>query len=323
VGYGWADSVHPEDRAGCIKAYSEAFDARQPFTQEYRVRLHDGQYRWVSDHCVPRYDAQQNFLGFIGSCMDVTERKRAEAESRRSQEELAHASRVSVLGQMAGSLAHELNQPLTTIVSNGQAAQRFMKADRRNDDEVRDALKEIVEQGQRAGETIAGLHAMLKSDLGQMGEQDMNRAVKEVVELVRTDLVIRHVTPVLRLDPLLPTVRGHGVQLRQVVLNLVMNACDAMADVPADRRRLTIESRGLTADEVEVSVADSGPGFPDEMLSHAFEPFRTTKPKGLGLGLAICQSIISIHGGRVVAANNSDQGATVRFTLPRRNESDP
>src|SRR5262249_43512543 len=113
LGYGWAESIHPEDRAGCIKTASEAFDARQPFTQEYRVRRHDGQYRWVSDHGVPRYDAQQNFLGFMGSCMDATERKQAEAEAQRSQGELAHVSRVSILGELAGSLAHELNQPLT------------------------------------------------------------------------------------------------------------------------------------------------------------------------------------------------------------------
>jgi C4-dicarboxylate-specific signal transduction histidine kinase len=137
--------------------------------------------------------------------------------------------------------------------------------------------------------------------------------------MIRSDLVIRGVTPVLRLDPRLPSVSGHGVQLRQVLLNLVMNACDAMAHVPAEQRQLTIQSGRVAADEVEVSVADSGSGFQEEMLQHMFEPFRTTKAKGLGLGLAICRSIIRTHGGRLFAANNPDKGATLRFTLPVQN----
>src|SRR5262249_21156094 len=126
LGYGWAESLHPEDRAGCMKTYTEAFEARQPFTHEYRVRRHDGQYRWVSGYAVPRYDAQHNFLGYFGSCVDVTEKKEAEDEAQRSREELAHVSRVSVLGELAGSLAHELNQPLTAILSNAAAVQFLM-----------------------------------------------------------------------------------------------------------------------------------------------------------------------------------------------------
>jgi PAS domain S-box-containing protein len=317
LGDGWTEGVHPEDLSHCLKIYGESFDARQPFTIEYRLRRHDGQYRWLSDHGVPRYDTRKTFLGYIGSCVDVTERKEAEAQAQRSQQELAHVGRVSTLGALAGSLAHELNQPLTAIVSSAEAAQRFMSGAQSNDEEVRDALKDIAEQGQRAGEIIAGMRAMLKKDPGQMGAQDMNLIVREVIEMVRSDLVNRRVTARLRLDPLLPPVKGHGVQLRQVLLNLVMNGCDAMSDPRVDRRELTIESRRMpAANEVEVSVTDSGPGFPEEMLRHAFEPFRTTKAKGLGLGLAICRSIIATHRGRLVAANNAGEGATLRFTLP-------
>ena len=297
LGHDWTEGIHPEDLEQCRNTYTESFDARQPFTMDYRLRCHDGKYRWLSDHGVPRYDTQKQFLGYIGSCVDVTERREAEAEVQRSHQELTHVSRVSNLGALAGSLAHELNQPLTAIVSNAEAAQQFMAGERTNDHELRDALKDIAEQGQRAGDIIAGMRAMLKKDPGQTAAQNINLAVRQVLEMVRSDLLARRVTLVLQLDPLLPTVKGHDVQLRQVVLNLVTNACDAMSGIPPDRRKLTVRSRRLTPNQVEVSVADCGPGFPEEMLQHQFEPFRTTKSDGLGLGLAICKSIVAAHAG--------------------------
>jgi len=315
VGYGWAECIHPEDRARCIKTVSEAFDARQPFTQEYRVLRHDGRYRWVSDHGVPRYDSQHNFLGFMGSCVDVTEKKEAEDKAQRSQEELAHVSRVSILGELAGSLAHELSQPLTAVVSSAEAAQRMMNGAYRNDEELRDTLKDVVVEGRRAGEIIAGMRAMLNKAPGQMEAQDVNVAVREVLEMVHSDLVNRRVAPVLRLGSRLPPVLAQSVQLRQVLLNLVMNACDAMSDVTTGQRLLTIETKRSNGEEVEVLVADNGPGFSPEILEHLFEPFHTTKPKGLGLGLAICRSIIEAHGGQLVAGNTNGRGASLRLTL--------
>lgn len=322
MGVGWAESVHPDDRANCLKTCHDSFDARKPFTLEYRVRRHDGQYRWILDHGVPRYDARKQFLGYIGSCVDVTERREAEAEAQRSHQELAHVNRVSTLGALTGSLAHELRQPLTAIVTNAEAGQRFVDGGRVNDEEVREALKEIAEEGRRAGKIIAEMRAMLKSEPAPMARQDMNLVVTAVLEMVRSDLVTRGVTTELRLDPRLPAVNGHGVQLRQVILNLVMNACDAMSEESAGRRKLTIESKRAGANEVEVSVADTGSGFQEEVLGHAFESFRTTKAQGLGLGLSICQSIIASHGGCLMAANNGDKGATVRFTLLAQDERD-
>jgi PAS domain S-box-containing protein len=320
LGDGWAEGLHPEDAAGCVKTYVESFDARLPFTMEYRLRRHDGHYRWVSDHGVPRYDAEQNFVGYIGSCIDVTEQRCAEEEAARSREELAHVSRVSTLGELAGSLAHELYQPLSAIIANVEVVQLLMGGEVKSDKEVGEVLTDIGKQGQRAGEIIEGIRGMLKKEPEQMAGQDLNVAVKNVLDMVRHDLTKRGVRPVLQLDPELPPVNGYGVQLRQVILNLVMNACEAMADTRAGGRELTIESKCVAAaEEVEVSVADTGSGFPEEILRHVFEPFRTTKPKGLGLGLAICRSIIDKHGGRLVAMNNRDRGATVRFTLPVQN----
>ena len=318
VGNGWVEGVHPEDLTHCLKIYNESFDARRAFTMEYRLRRHDGQYRWISDHGVPRYDTGEAFLGYIGSCVDLTERKEAEAEAQRSRDELAHVSRLSTLGALAGSIAHELNQPLASIVFNAKAAQRLMEGEWSNAHEVREALNDIAEQGLRAGEVIAGMRSMLQKDTGQMAVQDVNQLVTKVLEMLHSDLLTRRVRLALRLDPLLPKVNGHGVQLRQVVLNLVMNACEAMSQEPVGQRRLTIESRRVADNQVEVSVADTGPGFPKKMLQNPFEPFQTTKVKGLGLGLTICSTIITAHGGSLVPANNADKGATIRFTLPAR-----
>ena len=320
LGDGWLDGVHPEDLATCRKIYYESFDGRLPFTMEYRLRRHDGKYRWISDRGVPRYDARNQFQGYIGSCVDVTERKEAEAEAERSQQELAHVSRVSTLGALAGSLAHELRQPLAAIVVSAEAAQQLMESPRPDEEEIRDTLNDIAEQGRRAGEIIAEMRAMLKKDPGQMAAQNMNQIVRAALEMVRSDLVSGRVLPVLRLDPNLPPVYGHAVQLQQVVLNLVINARDAMSEEPVDQRKLTIESKRVAGNEVEISVIDTGPGFSEEMFLNAFEPFRTTKAKGLGLGLAICRSIITAHGGRFVVANNGDKGAAIRFTLPAQNE---
>jgi PAS domain S-box-containing protein len=319
-------TIHPDDRDSVSQAIANAIAGDGTFEDIHRRVLPDGQVRWIAARARVEFDAAHKPLKMRGVGLDITARKLAEeqaeeaaAEAQRLQQELAHVSRVSLLGELAGSLAHELNQPLTAIVASAAAAEEYMKEDRRNDEELRDALKDMREQGQRAGEIISRIRAMLRKDPGQMSRQDINIAVKEVLEMVHSELVIRRVTPVLLLDPLLPPVNGHGVQLRQVLLNLVINACDAMIDVPARQRQLTIESRRMSDREVEVSVADSGPGFPDEMLLHAFEPFYTTKAKGLGLGLAICRSIIRTHGGRLFAANNGDGGATLRFTLPVQN----
>jgi PAS domain S-box-containing protein len=317
-GCGWSDVVHPEDLENCLKTINEAFDIRKPFVIEYRMRRHDGQFRWILDQGVPRYNARKQFLGYIGSCVDVTERREAEAEALRSQQQLAHVSRVSTLGALAGSLAHELRQPLAAIVVNAEAARRLMEHQQLNDEEVLDALNDIAKQGRRAGGIIAEMRAMLKKDPGQMAEEDMNLVVKAVLEMVRNDLVTNRVKLVLRLDPLLPPVYGHAVQLQQVVLNLVLNACEALSEEP-DQRKLTIESKRVPGNEVEISVVDTGPGFSEEMFLNAFEPFRTTKAKGLGLGLAICRSIITAHGGKFVVANNGDKGAAIRFTLPTQN----
>jgi PAS domain S-box-containing protein len=319
LGYGWAESLHPEDRAGCIKLYGEAFDARQPFTVEYRVRRHDGQYRWISDHGVPRYDAQQNFLGYFGSCVDITEQKRAEEEALRMRDELAHVSRVSTLAELGGALAHELNQPLTAILSNAQAAARLLESTPANMGEIREILHDIAEEDRRAGGVIVQMRAMLKKGDAKMAPEDVNEIVRDVLSMLHSELLIRKVLPMTHFTPQLPPVRGDRIQLQQVLMNLIVNACDAMAAVPAAERQVTIQTEEVEDGFVQISVADRGSGFSANDSAEMFEAFRTTKPDGLGLGLVICRSIIESHGGRLSVSNNNDRGATVRFTVRTEN----
>ncbi len=321
LGGGWAQGVHSEDLPGCLQTYSEAFDARRPFTMEYRLRRHDGQYRWVSDHGVPRYDAQKNCLGYIGSCVDITDRKDAEAEARRSREELAHLTRVSTLGEMSGSLAHELNQPLAAILSNTKAALRFLDSGTASIGEVREILQDIVAEDLRAGEIIARMSSMLKRKQAKMQSEDLNQIIADALRLMRSELVIRNIRPVTLLAPNLALVRGDRVHLQQVLVNLIVNACDAMNSTPPSDRQITIETRSVDENFVQATVADRGTGFAFVDSKPVFEAFRTTKANGLGLGLPICRSLIELHGGKLWAGNESTGGAAVRFTVRTAREA--
>lgn len=318
-GNGWAEGVHADDLAACMKTYEESFDARRPFTMEYRLRRYDGQYRWILDNGVPYYSVRRDFLGYIGSCIDVTERKDAEADARRTHQELAHATRVATMGVLAGSLAHELNQPLAAILTNAYAAQGFLSGDSTNLDEVRDILRDIIDEDRRASEVVVRMRAMLKKEEARLVVQDLNQIVLEVLGIMRGELMARKTMVITRLASDLKEVRGDRIQLQQVLLNLLVNACDAMGGIRVPDRQVTIETRGIEGGQVQVSVSDRGPGFAPEILERDFEAFRTTKPNGLGLGLPICRAIVNSHGGRLWATNNSERGATVHFTLGLHN----
>jgi len=236
--------------------------------------------------------------------------------TRQQQAELAHLSRVTMLGELSGSLAHELNQPLTAILSNAQAAQRFLAHDKVDLDELRDILKDIVDEDKRAGEVIRRLRLLLKKGEVQHQPLDVNEVVLEVLKLVRSDLVNQGVTAHTELAPGLPLLHGDRVQLQQVLLNLVMNACDAMSGVVRDERQFIIRTKPADGQGVEVAVSDRGRGIPADHIERVFQPFFTTKPHGMGLGLSVCRTILTAHGGKLWAENNPDRGATFHFTLP-------
>ena len=246
---------------------------------------------------------------------DLTEQKRAEAEAREQRLEVAHLSRVAMLGELSGALAHELNQPLTAILANARAAQRLLRVASPDLDELRSILADIAEDDRRAGEVIERLRAFLRKGDIQPGRLDLNQVVTEVLGLVHSDLIQRGVTVDARLSPLLPAVFADRVQLQQVLLNLLLNACDAMADDARGEKRVTIVTAESGTDQVVLSVADQGTGIAPDEMDRVFEPFVTSKPHGLGLGLAICRSIVTAHGGRLWADNNAEGGATFHLML--------
>jgi two-component system sensor kinase FixL len=316
LGNGWTEGVHPDDFDHCIGIYVDAFDARREFTMEYRLRRFDAEYCWVLDHGVPRFESDDTFLGYIGTAIDITERKRTESELRRQRDELAHVNRVSTMGELSASLAHELNQPLTAILSNAQAAQRFLAAQPVAIEELREILDDIVHDDSRASEVIQRMRALVKKEELAFGPLDLASVISDVAALVHSDAILNGVRIVLELNPGLPPARGDKVQLQQVVLNLLLNAFDAMKDCPVIEREVKVQAEMTGADSVRVMVRDRGTGLSGDKLDKIFRPFYTTKRDGLGMGLTISRSIIEAHGGRLWVENNPDRGATFYCTLP-------
>ena len=258
-------------------------------------------------------------LFVLVSIVDITERRKIERETARQRDELAHLSRVAMLGELSGSLAHELNQPLTAILSNAQAAQRFLAQSPPRIDKLAEILTDIVKSDHRAGAVIQRLRSLLRKEEAQRDPLSLNDVVEESLRLMRSDLLNRHVMLSTDLADALPVVSGDRNQLQQVLLNLVINGCDAMDGREVDRR-LLVRTRTTAQGSVEISVADRGAGIPLADLERIFEPFVTTKLYGLGLGLAICRSIVEAHGGLLWATNNADRGATLHCELPAKTD---
>jgi PAS domain S-box-containing protein len=252
---------------------------------------------------------------FLVTIADISERKQREREATLQREELAHLSRVALLSELSGSLAHELNQPLTAILSNAQAALRYMAHTPPNLEEVRESLVNIVESGKRAGEVIRRLRAMLRKDPPDFQALDINEVVQDVLRIIRSDLLNRSVVTELVLAGDLPPIHGDRVQLQQVILNLVINGADAMTD-NTGQRVLAIRSQLLASGRVEVQVSDVGKGIPEADLERIFSAFVTSKSDGMGLGLAVCTTIMQAHQGRLWASNNAGPGATLHLELP-------
>jgi PAS domain S-box-containing protein len=313
--------IHPDDRDAIRLAMARANDGDGQYEVEFRVVLPDGRMRWVVSRGQVEFNGGGKPVRVRGVSMDITTRKQAEADVSQQRAELAHLTRVTMLGELSGSMAHELNQPLTAILSNAQAAIRFLAHDNIDLNEVRDILKDIVEQDNRAGEVIRRLRLLLKKGEVRQQPLDLNDVVQEVLKLIRSDLVNHSVVAHTELATDLPPVKGDRVQLQQVLLNLVMNACDAMnGNSPADRQ-LVVRTELCADKNVRVSVADCGVGLAPDKLEQVFMPFYTTKPHGLGLGLSVCRTIITAHGGNLRAANGEARGAVFYFTIPSLEEA--
>ena len=448
LGDGWVEGVHRDDLQKCLAIYNQAFDARQPFVMQYRLRRNDGEYRWISDQGVPRHDPQERFAGYIGSCVDVTElvnkdqalreseermrvtaeavnlgiwewdltkdeiwatnarralvgwpasgkivwndfmnrlhpddrdrvrqtvdnairsgedfdseyrlilpdgivrwmstrgsvhfddagkparllgismditaRKQAELDAQRDRAELSHLSRVALMGEMSASIAHELNQPLAGILSNAAAGQRFIDRGNVNLREIREMFGDIIADSRRASGVVRGIRGMVKKEPVERGSVDLNEVVMDALRMASPDAVLRSCQLETSLEANLPAINGDPVQLQQVLLNLVINAFDAMRDGPPPGRKVLIATQSNGDGTVRTSVRDHGVGIPEEMRDRVFDPFFSTKTEGLGMGLAIVRSIVEAHGGTITAANAHDGGARFEFILPVNGQS--
>jgi len=309
--------LHPEDRESVVRAVENSLLTGAEYESEYRVVLPNGHMRWIAGRGHVEFDGDGRPVRMRGASLDITKRKQAEEQAARHRNEMAHLSRVTTLGELSGSLAHELNLPLGAILSNAQAAQRILANGNADLAEMREILNDIVSEDKRAAEVIRRLRLWLKKGEVQQHSLRINKVVRDVLELIRTDLINQKVTVDTELSQNLPTVTGDPVQLQQVLVNLVVNACDAMADCNAPERQLFIRTRienGSSA--VIVSVTDRGCSIPEKKMEEIFDPFFTTKEKGMGLGLSVCRTIITAHRGKLWATNNADRGATFHFTLP-------
>jgi C4-dicarboxylate-specific signal transduction histidine kinase len=306
------NAFHPEDRAE--EEWRAAFAAGEPFEREARLRRADGAYRWFLLRAAPLRDDRGTVVKWYGTTTDIEDRRRAEEALQEAQDKLAHVTRTQAMGELAAAIAHEVNQPLTAIVTNANFSLGQLKGSTASLDELQTAITEIVNDATRASAVISRIRGLLAKGSPRRMKLDINKVIQEVITLLRNELTRNRVS--LRTDfasNLLP-VSGDPVQLQQVLINLVVNAIEAMRLYTDRTRELRIRS-AKNADGILVQVQDSGPGIKPELEDGIFEPFFTTKAEGIGMGLAISRSIIESHGGQLSLVSAS-QGTLFQFILP-------
>jgi PAS domain S-box-containing protein len=320
----WWQRVHSEDRGRAYEELQEALRQKRDYAIEYRIVFPGGTIKHLRSTGHPSYSADGELIEVVGTTIDVTERKRAEAERERMREletDLAHLNRLGVMGELTASLAHEILHPIATARNNARAGMRFLEMSPPDLREVMEALACVVRDADRAKDIVGRVRDHIKKSPPKEELFDLNEAIDEVIVMVRHAIDRNRVSVHTHLMQGLISVRGDRVQLQQVVLNLILNAVEAMSSLEAGPRELSISTELSATKGVITAVRDSGPGIAPEHLDLVFKPFHTTKPSGMGMGLSICQSIIAAHGGRLWAEANSPRGAMFQFTLPGGNES--
>ena len=320
----WEYATDVESEPEKWELHRSVLDAHQPFRDfVYRAALSDGSPVYYKISGKPVFDANGEFRGYRGTGTDITALRTIETEARESEQryrtaqlELAHANRAITMGQLASSIAHEVNQPIAAAVVGAQAAQRWLNMQPANLAEVGDQLLHIAREGKRAGDIIDRIRNLIKKAPPRKELVNINQAIREVIELTRGEATKNGVSVQMQFAEDLPLIQGDQVQLQQVMVNLIVNAIQAMSGSGDGRRELQIGTETDEAEGVRVRVRDSGPGFAPAALERVFEPFYTTKPEGMGMGLSICRSIIEAHGGRLWAAGCEPRGALFQFTIP-------
>ncbi|MBR1209886.1 PAS domain S-box protein [Bradyrhizobium sp. JYMT SZCCT0180] len=310
-----------EPDAEAWRKHRQTLDAHLPFRDFELARpAPDGSKRYVSVSGLPMFDESGRFVGYRGVGRHITERKRAEEALRSAQAELTHANRVATMGQLTASVAHEVSQPIAATVLNAQAALRWLATQPPNLGEVRQILGQITDDGKRAGDVIGWIRALIKKAPPRKERLEINQAILEVIALTRGEAVQNGVWVRTQLAEGLPLIQADRVQLQQVILNLIINAIEAMNGASEGTRELLISTAADASNGVLVSLRDTGPGLDPASLEHLFDAFYTTKSSGLGMGLSICRSIIEAQGGRIWADANKPCGAAFHFTLPLQRE---
>jgi signal transduction histidine kinase len=306
-------AVHPDDRALVNDTIAGIQDSEAPL--EFRVIMPDGHVKWLQAKRAANRNAAGAVVNTSGVFTDITIRKAAETDAELQRRELAHLMRVSQVGALSGGLAHELTQPLTAILANAQAARAMLSGKARNLEDLADTIDDIIADDLRAGEVIQRLRTLLKNGKGEVEAVNIRDLINSTLRLLNNELISRHVKTNVIAASEVGSVDGDPVQLQQVLLNLVMNALEAMMNTDARHRSITLTSQRID-DQIEVKVVDRGTGIDTEDEAALFNAFFTTKERGLGLGLSICSTIIERHGGSLSLSNNADGGATARFSLP-------
>jgi PAS domain S-box-containing protein len=316
VGTGWMEGVHPDDVQSCFDGFLPAYHSRKPFSMEYRLRRANGEYRWMIESGIPRYTGVGEFAGYIGSNIDITDLKHAEAERQRLRQveaDLAHINRVSMMGELAASLAHEIKQPISAALMDARSCVRWLRRDTPDVAEGCEAALRMINDATRAAEVIDRVRSLYRRDTSDRKLLDVNEIIQEMIILLhdKTDLNSISIRTELASD--LPLVTADRVQLQQVLMNLILNGIEAMKDAKGE---LSITSKKVDDGQLLVSVSDSGIGLPGGEADRIFEAFFTTKAQGTGMGLSISRRIIESHGGSLWASANPGRGATFQFTLP-------
>jgi C4-dicarboxylate-specific signal transduction histidine kinase len=319
----WVPLLHPEDQEEARKYWSNCLRTGEAGEHSYRVRSAQGDYRWFLSRFEPLRANDGALLLWIGATLDVEERKRAERALRQEQErlrqlesDLAHMNRLSMMGELAASLAHEIAQPLATARNNARAAMHFLDRSQTDLGEIREALACVVDDADRAGDILDRIRDHIKKAPPRKDRVDLNKAITDVIALAQGAIFKNRVTVETYFTEGLSDIRLDRVQLQQVVLNLILNAVEAMGSIAEGARELSITTKQYEAGDVLVAVRDSGPGIDPGCLARVFDAFYTTKSSGVGMGLSICRSIIDAHGGRLWAEPTEPRGVVFQFTLP-------
>jgi PAS domain S-box-containing protein len=318
----WAARLHPEDRAAALEIMRRQLEKPSGYEVDYRVVHPDGTIKYIHGVAHPVFNSSGDLIEFVGTHIDMTERKEAEQARFDAQNELAHANRVATIGQLTASIAHEVNQPVGALVTNAHAALRLLKAEPPDLNQVSEALDDIIKDGRRVSDVIDRVRALVKKRSRQSEPLDINEVITETIALTRGEMLKSCISLEVHLARHLPSVRGDRVQLQQVTMNLIMNAIEAMSSIDMPTRQLRIDAGADSENHIVVTVRDSGATLKPECLDRFFEPFYSTKSNGMGIGLSICRSIVETHGGRIWATANTDRGATLHVSLPILGEID-